>query len=102
MELRFLHPSEQYILFLSETNRIVYIDATFSYGFGISRTLPYVEMKCDNTASRNTMPNTKDNAEFAHVFQDDLVSTDFAQSKNFNFPSSTRNEKYQFLCTLIA
>ena len=76
-----------------ENKKILYIDATNSYGHSMSESLPYDEIKFDNNVELEDILNTPDDSDIGYFIEIDLKYTDNRKEKTKHFPFAPVNKK---------
>ena len=71
----------------------MYIDANNLYGHSMSESLPYDEIKFDNTVKLEDILNTPDDSDIGSFIEVDLTYPDNIKEKTKNFPFAPMNKK---------
>ena len=79
--------------------KILYIDANNSYGYAMSQSLPYQDLKFDSSTDIETILSTPDNSEIGYFVEVDLKYLDEIKDKTKNFPFCPEN-KFHLLIIL--
>ena len=76
-----------------ENKRILYIDATNSYGQSMSQYLPYDEIKIDRNVKLEDKLNTPDDSDIGYIIEVDLTYPTNIKEKTKHFPFAPVNKK---------
>ena len=71
----------------------LYIDANNLYGWAMSESLPYDEIKLDNTVKLEDILNTRDDSDIGYFIEVDLTYPNNIKQKTKNFPFAPENKK---------
>ena len=74
-----------------KNKKILYIDANNLYGWAMSKSLPYDEIKLDNIVNLEDILNTRDDSDIGHFGEVDLKYPDNIKQKTKNFPFAPEN-----------
>ena len=77
-----------------KNKKILYIDANNLYGWAMSESLPYDEIKHDNKVNLEDILNTRDDSDIGYFVEVDLKYPDNIKQKTKNFPFAPENKKY--------
>ena len=72
--------------------KILYIDANNLYGYAISQSLPYQDLKFDPSTDIETILSTPDDSEIGYFVEVDLKYPDEIKDKTKNFPFCPENK----------
>ena len=73
--------------------KILYIDANNLYGWAMSESIPYDEIKLDTNVELEDILNTPDDSDFGYFIEVDLTYPDNMKQKTKNFPFAPENKK---------
>ena len=73
--------------------KILYIDANNLYGWAMSESLPYDEIKLDTNVELEDILNTPDDSDIGYFIEVDLTYPDSIKEKTKNFPFAPENKK---------
>ena len=76
-----------------KNKKILYIDANNLYGWAMSESLPYDEIKLDNNVNLQDILNTRDDSDIGYFVEIDLKYPDNIKQKTKNFPFAPENKK---------
>ena len=76
-----------------KNKKILYIDANNLYGWAMSESLPYDEIKLDNNVNLEDILNTPDYSDIGYFVEVDLKYPDNIKQKTKNFPFAPENKK---------
>ena len=76
-----------------KNKKILYIDANNLYGWAMSESLPYDEIKLDNNVNLEDILNTRDDSDIGYFVEVDLKYPDNIKQKTKNFPFAPENKK---------
>ena len=76
-----------------DNKKILYIDANNLYGWAMSESLPYDEIKLDNNINLEDILNTPDDSDIGYFVEVDLKYPDNIKQKTKNFPFAPENKK---------
>ena len=69
-----------------ESEKILYIDANNLYGWAMTQSLPYGEIKFDKDAKLEDILNTPDDSDMEFFIECDLIYPDIIKEKTDSFP----------------
>ena len=75
-----------------EDKKILYIDANNLYGYAMSQSLPYDEIKINNDIKLEDILNTSDDSDYGYFIEVDLKYPDEIKEKTKNFPFAPENK----------
>ena len=76
-----------------KNKKILYIDANNLYGWAMSESLPYDEIKLDNNVNLEDILNTRDDSDIGYFVEVDIKYPDNIKQKTKNFPFAPENKK---------
>ena len=76
-----------------KNKKILYIDAKNLYGWAMSESLPYDEIKLDNNVNLEDILNTRDDSDIGYFVEVDLKYPDNIKQKTKHFPFAPENKK---------
>ena len=76
-----------------DNKQILYIDANNLYGWAMSESLPYDEIKFDQNVNLEDILNTPDDSDIGYFIEVDLTYPDNIKEKTKNFPFAPENKK---------
>ena len=76
-----------------KNKKILYIDANNLYGWAMSESLPYDEIKLDNNVNLEDILNNRDDSDIGYFVEVDLKYPDNIKQKTKNFPFAPENNK---------
>ena len=76
-----------------KNKKILYIDANNLYGWAMSESLPYDEIKFDNNIKLEDILNTRDDSDIGYFVEINLKYPDSIKQKTKNFPFAPENKK---------
>ena len=72
--------------------KILYIEANNLYGYAMSQSLPYEDLKFDPSTDIETILSTPDDSEIGYFVEVDLKYPDEIKDKTKNFPFCPENK----------
>ena len=86
----------------SDKNKnILYIDANNLYGWAMSESLPYDEIKLDNNVNLEDILNTRDDSDIGYFIEVDLTYPNNIKQKTKNFPFAPEKKKIILIILMI-
>ena len=76
-----------------DNKKILYIDANNLYGWAMSESLPYDEIKFDTNVNLEELLTTPDDSVLGNFIEVDLKHPDNIKHKKRNFPFAPQNKK---------
>ena len=76
-----------------KNKKILYIDANNLYGWAMSESIPYDEIKFEKDICLNDILNTPDDSDIGYFIEVDLIYPDNIKEKTKNFPFAPMNKK---------
>ena len=76
-----------------KNKKILYIDANNLYGWAMSESLPYGEIKLDKSVELEDILNTPHDSDIGYFVEIDLIYPDNPKQKTKNFPIAPMNKK---------
>ena len=77
-----------------KNKKILYIDANNLYGWAMSESLPYDEIKHDNNVNLEDILNTRDDSDIGYFVEVDLKYPDNIKERTKVFPFAPMNKKF--------
>ena len=84
-----------------KNKKILYIDANNLYGWAMSESLPYDEIKLDNNVNLEDILNTRDDSDIGYFVEVDLKYPDNIKQKTKIFPFAPENKKIILIIFMI-
>ena len=76
-----------------ENNKILYVDANNLYGYSMSQSLPYDEIKFDKIVNLEDILNTPEDSDFGYLVDIDLKYTAIIKENTKPLPFAPENKK---------